>query len=164
MKKLLNLKSCKAVKGQSLLEVLVGLSLLAVVLSSVLIAQLTAMKNADNARKKSQATKLAQEQIERARVFRDFSTIDSLANLCLNKTCYINSRLEALPVTPTGIYGQTLTLQTVGAECPTPAGGASLNPTPVSYKATAVTTWRKNEAQPFPALEATVSSCISNWR
>ena len=61
------------VKGQTMIEVIVALTLIILFLSGVVVVELFAIKNADFARHKSVSTQLARQQIERARVVRDLT-------------------------------------------------------------------------------------------
>src|SRR3989344_2222708 len=97
--------------GQTIIEVIVALTMITLFLSGVVVVELYAIKNANYARDKSLASRLARQQLERARVVRDTAGIDGL-NTCLS-TCYINSFLTPVPVSPTGIFGQSLKLQAV---------------------------------------------------
>lgn len=58
-------------KGQSLLELLVVITVTTIVISALVFATIATLRNADFARNQTQATKLAQEGIERVRVGRD---------------------------------------------------------------------------------------------
>jgi len=54
--------------GQTMIEVLVALALIAFFLSGVTIIQLFSIRNTDYSNKKSLATSLARQQLERVRV------------------------------------------------------------------------------------------------
>lgn len=58
-------------KGQSLVEVLVALSIAALVVIALVILVLSGLKNAQFAQSQTKATKLAQEGIEKVKVVRD---------------------------------------------------------------------------------------------
>lgn len=147
--------------GQTIIEVIVALMMITLFLSGVVVVELYAIKNSNYARDKSLATRLARQQLERARVVRDTAGIDGL-NACLS-TCYINSFLTPVPVSPTGIYGQSLILQAVSiGDCPLPA--ITIIPIPVSYRATALVNWGQGSVNITPAPEVVISSCLTDWR
>lgn len=148
-------------RGQTIIEVIVALTLITLFLSGIVVVELYAIKNANYARDKSLATRLARQQLERARVVRDTAGIGGLNN-CLF-TCYINNLLTPIPVTPTGIYGQSLILQAVSiGDCPLPA--ITITPIPTSYLATASVNWGKGSVNITPAPEVVISSCLTDWR
>ena len=95
--------------GQTMLEILIALTLIILFLSGITIIQLLATKNVNYSENKSVAINLARQQLERARVIRDSAGIDALS-IC-STTCYINSYLTPVPLTPTGAYGQSLMIQ-----------------------------------------------------
>lgn len=147
--------------GQTILELLVALTLIILFLSGVVIIQLSSIRNVQYAQRKSVATKLAREQIERARVVRDSAGIDSLA-VCISN-CFINNQLTPVPVTPTGVYGQYLRIQpATSADCPLPE--VTITPVPISYKAISYVSWAQGATGITPAPELSISSCITDWR
>src|SRR3989344_1742094 len=111
------IRNPKSEIGQTILEVIIALAMIILFLSGVVVVQLVAIKNVDYARQKSIASQLARQQIERARVIRDTQGIGGLSD-CFSQ-CYINSELVPLIVTPTGTYGQSLTMAT-SSDCPFP--------------------------------------------
>lgn len=143
--------------GQTILEVLVALTLAIFFLSGVVVVELYAVRNVAFGQNKSLATKLARQQLERARVVRDSSGVDALFAAC-SSTCYINEHLTPVPVTPTGIYGQSLRVES-SADCPIP----SVLPVPTNFKMISIVSWAQ-EAVVTPAPEVELSSCISDWR
>ena len=151
----------KSSSGQTILEVVIALSLLVLFLSGIVVVELLAIKNMDYSQNISLASRLARQQIERARVIRDMVGIDALA-ICLSSPCYINSSLTPAAVTPTGTYGQSLRLtSSTSSDCPLP--DVAITPNPVSYKATVVVSWSQNLAvTPPPQVE--LSSCLTDWR
>jgi type II secretory pathway pseudopilin PulG len=147
------------ISGQTIIELLVALTLITLFLSGVVVVQLSAVKNVQYSQNRSIATKLAQQQLERARVVRDSAGIEALS-MCLTN-CYINSDLTPIPISPTGIYGQKLLMQPAGAsDCPAP----SVSPEPVSYKATAYISWGHGVVAITPAPELKMYGCITDWR
>ena len=151
----------RSINGQTMIEVIVALTLIILFLSGVVVVELYAVKNVEFSRRKSISTQLARQQLERIRVVRDSAGISAL-NLCFF-TCYINDRLTPVPVTPTGIFGQSVTIVNVSSsDCPLPT--ITITPVPVSYKATAVVSWGQGEVNITPAPEVVLSSCITDWR
>lgn len=74
-------------RGQSLIEVVVSLGVAVILAVSLISTSLITQKTARAAKNNSQATKLAQESIEKIRVFRDrqsFSALTSDSCLILN--------------------------------------------------------------------------------
>ena len=144
-----------------MLEIIVALSLIILFLSGIVVVELYAIRNVEYGQNKSQATKLARQQLERARVVRDTAGIDSLA-ICQSK-CFIDSNLTPVPLTPTGVFGQSLILEnSTTSECPVPTATVG-QPTPVVYKVTSVVDWSQG-ANVTPALQASMSTCITDWR
>lgn len=151
------------VLGQTIIELLVALTLITLFLTGVVVIQLYAIKNVQYSQKKSIATKLAQEQLERIRVVRDIAGISSLDSCQStgNSGCYINSKLEVMPLTPTGTYGQMIQLQTAtAADCPPP----EVVPAPISYKATVKVSWGQGSIDVTPGPELSLEGCITDWR
>src|SRR3989344_5102842 len=108
-----------AIKGQTMIEVIIALTLIILFLSGVVVVELFAVRNADFSRNKSISTQLARQQLERARVVRDSAGLSALT-MCLS-TCFINSALTPVPISPTGIYGQSLKITEASiVDCPLP--------------------------------------------
>ena len=138
---------------------ILALTLIILFLSGVVVIELYAIKNADFARHKSVSTQLARQQIERARVVRDSAGINALG-VCLTG-CYIDNQLTPVPVTPTGKYGQILTIsETTVSDCPL----ATSIPPPVAYRADVTVDWSEGSNDITPAPVVRVSSCITDWR
>lgn len=147
--------------GQTILEIIVALALIILFLSGVIVVQLLSVRNVKYAQNKSIATKLAREQIERARVVRDSAGIDALLP-CLSN-CFINDQLTPVAISPTGVYVASLTIAAAAAsDCPLPA--VTITPAPVSYVATVLVSWSQGETGITPAPELSISSCITDWR
>ncbi len=146
--------------GQTILEVVIALMMISLFLSGITLVQLTASKNITYSGNKSIATRLARQQLERARVVRDMSGIDALQS-CQSQ-CYINSKLTPIPIIPTGIFVQTLRIVTDAvATCPLP--DVTISPQPNTYQAFAQVSWDVNvNVTPAPIVE--MSSCITDWR
>lgn len=84
-------------KGQSLIELVVSLAIAILVLSSLAFAIITSLRNAQFAKNQAQATKLAQESLEKIRSLRDrngvvdsyyFNDLWSRPLSCAEGTCY----------------------------------------------------------------------------
>lgn len=149
-----------SIKGQTMIEVIIALTLIILFLSGVVVVELFAVKNADFSRNKSISTQLARQQIERARVVRDSAGISALTD-CLF-SCYINEQLTPGPI-PTGIYSQQITISESGpSDCPLLP--VTITPQPVSYKADALVSWAQGDINITPAPEVRLSSCITDWR
>lgn len=153
-----------------MIEVIIALALITLFLSGVVVVELYTMRNLEYAQNKSTATKLARQQIERARVLRDSGYMVDLGNNCFdsgspNPGCYINSALTPAPfsqVTPAGIYIQKVILTDASSsDCPVPT--VVVGPTPVDYIVKATVSWGQGVVI-TPAPEVEVSSCITDWR
>ena len=142
-----------------MIEVILALTLIILFLSGVVVIEIYAIKNTTFARNKSISTQLANQQIERARVVRDSAGIDAL-DICLSG-CYINNQLTVEPESPSGTYGQLLTIiQASVDDCPLPTG----TPLAVSYRTDVVVNWSGGLTNITPAPAVEVSSCITDWR
>ncbi len=145
--------------GQTMLEILVALTLVVLFLSGIVIVQLYALRNVQFSRNKTTATKLALQQLERVRAVRDSAGIDEL-NIC-RSTCFINGELTPVPVTPTGTFGQSVIMQPAAVfDCPVPTD-AVLIPPPQYYKITAQAQWG-NAAVITPEPKVIVNSCLTD--
>lgn len=154
------IKSSKFLSGQTILEVLVALTLIILFLTGVVVIQLYSVRNINYAQNKSVSTRLARQQLDRVKVVRDSAGIGSLA-VCLS-SCFINSQLIPVPVTPTGTYGQQVTMQLATiADCPLPE--VTVTPAPVSYKVTAKVDWSAGVPVTPPA-QVQLTSCVTDWR
>lgn len=148
--------------GQSILEVLIALTLILLFLSGVVVVQLFAIRNINYSQNKSTATRLARQQLDRVKVVRDSAGIDSLT-VC-QSACFINSQLTPVQgITPTGIFDQVVTLGAVApGECPLPA--ITIAPTPISYKVTVKVILKDTANLVTPTPMVQLSSCITDWR
>ena len=148
--------------GQSILEVLIALTLILLFLSGVVVVQLFAIRNINYSQNKSTATRLARQQLDRVKVVRDSAGIDSLT-VC-QSACFINSRLTPVQgITPTGIFDQVVTLGAVKpGECPLP--DITITPAPVSYNVTVKVILKDTGIQTTPTPLIQLSSCITDWR
>src|SRR3989338_1492953 len=132
------------ISGQTIIELLVALTLIVLFLTGVIVIQLYSVRNVQFSQNKSAATRLAEQQFERARVIRDSSGMDSL-DICLFG-CFINAMLTPVPITPTGTYGQLLVMESPATECQD------------SGKATAVVSWSSNVT---PPPEVMLVTCLN---
>lgn len=148
--------------GQTIIEVVIALSLIILFLSGVVIVELVSIKNVQYSQNKSIAVSLARQQIERARVVRDTKGMSAL-DVCINNNCFINNNLTPTQISPTGVYGQNLILTTVTAlDCPIPE--VTITPMPTTYKAVSTVNWGYGATNVTPVPELNVSSCITDWR
>lgn len=148
--------------GQTIIEVVIALSLIILFLSGVVIVELVSIKNVQYSQNKSVAVTLARQQIERARVVRDSAGISAL-DICINNECFINNNLTPTQISPTGVYGQNLKLTAVTEfDCPIP--NVTITPMPTTYKAVSTVNWGSGATNVTPVPELNVSSCITDWR
>ncbi|MBI4037373.1 type II secretion system protein [Candidatus Daviesbacteria bacterium] len=73
--------------GQSLIEVLVGLSIAAVVLGGLLISIMVSLKNAQFAQNQARATKYAQEAIDQIRAIKERNSTVTFAAVVVGSSC-----------------------------------------------------------------------------
>ena len=148
--------------GQTIIEVVIALSLIILFLSGVVIVELISIKNVQYSQNKSIAVSLARQQIERARVVRDTAGMSAL-DICINNNCFINNNLTPTQISPTGVYGQNLKLTAVTlSDCPIPE--VTITPMPTTYKAVSTVNWGYGATNVTPLPELNVSSCITDWR
>lgn len=146
--------------GQTILEVLVALTLVIFFLLGVLTIEIFALRNLEYAQNKSMASRLARQQLERAKMVRDTTGIDGLS-VCL-LPCYINGELTPVPLTPTGIYGQSLSIAPASVtDCLLP--DVTITPPLTSYKATANVSWGGGVVV-TPPPEVEIFTCLTEWR
>lgn len=144
--------------GQTVLEVLIALTLIILFLSGVVIIELVALRNVQYGQNKSVATKLANQQLERARVIRDSVGIDAITGC---NPCYIDNFLTPTGVSSAGIYNQSLTVLSDSSDCPRIEVEA-LTPTPAQYKLTVDISWIQNTAITLvPAPKVVLSTCLA---
>jgi type II secretory pathway pseudopilin PulG len=168
----LKIKNNYLSRGQTMLEILIALTLIMFFLSGVVIIQLNSIKNIKYAQIKSVATTLARQHLERARVLRDTYGMNSIigndANPCgFNNPhydpCYINEELTPGAVAPTGsIYHESL--EFIGAsdtECPIPTNAP---PNPTIYKVVSRARWVTPGVAITPDPEVNLTTCFSDWR
>lgn len=147
--------------GQAMIEVVVAFALIIFFLSGIVLVELYSVRNIDYSNKKSLATSLARQQIERVRVVRDSSGIDNLSSCQLNP-CYINANLTPEAVLPTGFYQQSFSIAVAASgECTLPQ--VTITPAPVVYKVTSQVTWSSG-SQVTPGPMVNINSCLTDWR
>jgi type II secretory pathway pseudopilin PulG len=147
-------------QGQTIFEVLVGLTVIIFMLTGVVTIQLVALRNASFAKNKSQATFLARDQIEKLRIARDTMGLSNLVSLC-GSGCYVNANLTPAAGTLTNNPApfQIHSVFSSSSECPVPGG----IPNAASYKVTSTVDW--NQGAPItPEPEVVLTSCLTNWR
>ncbi len=143
--------------GQTLIEILAAFVLLTFLLSGMVVVGLYSLRNVQYAKNRSQATKLASQQMERVRVMRDTQGVKALPS-CGAGLCFLDSSLQFVAITPTGVFGQSLQIGTpLANECPTPAGAVSVT----IYKSTVEVSW--DASLPTPQ-KVELQSCLSNWQ
>lgn len=109
-------------KGQNILELVVGLGLVAVVAVAISIMTINSLQNTQFSKNQSQATKLAQEMIEKVRTVKDANFgVCTQAQVAGNQTCSTWEESWANQygtITGDCIANQTCTF-VVGAACNT---------------------------------------------
>jgi len=143
--------------GMAIIEIMIGFLMISFLLTGLAVAGMYAIRNAQFAREKSTATKLASAQIERFRVRRDSQGFSAL-NAPVCNPCYISNSLDYESVVPTphieyGIYNISSRVNT-SLECPTPAPPLSGN----VYKISTTVTWGS------PIHTVGNNSCLSDWQ
>lgn len=147
-------------RGQTIIELLVALTLIILFLSGVIVIQLLSLRNVQFSQNKSEAAKLASAQLERARVIRDSVGVDGLLQCA--STCFINAELTPIPVTPTGTFGQSLRVDIASSsECPLPTDTGGVDP--VLYFAQSLVEWESTREH-VDRERVQVNSCIADWR
>lgn len=140
-------------QGSSLIELLIAVSVISVILVGISSVATRSVNMQTYSKEQAQATKLAEEQIERVRAFRDRN---GFAVLTCASVCAIRSNTPPLVVAPTmavSIFSVWFTVRTPGA-CPTPAGLTQMK----EVVATAQWTDRRGTHQ------ARKTECFSDWR
>ena len=138
--------------GQVLVEILASFVLLTFLLAGLVVAGLFALRNAQYARNKSTATKLASQLLERTRVYRDVNGISSLSGC---NPCYIDSSLtKNSGVYTSGIFTEQLRINADDSQCPLPGGSS------YGYKAISTVSWDTSN----PNKNVTINTCFSDWK
>lgn len=140
-------------KGFTLIELLIMVAAVSIILVSLAAAATRAVGVQIQARQQAQATKLAEEQIERIRAFRDRQGFAEITNC--DPSCHLNSPTDTAIASGTltsGVFTVWLTISypPVGT-CPVGAND--------SKYITAVAQWGAS-----PDLhQSTTATCLSNW-
>lgn len=158
----------KVKTGQTVIEIIIALAVLSLFMSGVVVVELYAVRNLEYSQNKSTATRLARQQLERARVLRDSGGIFDLGTYCAQTPyggCYIDSNLGPTPyqqITPASVFWQKLVVSSASdSDCPLPT--VIVPPVPTIYLLKANVSWGQNlEITPAPQVE--MSSCLSDWR
>jgi type II secretory pathway pseudopilin PulG len=146
--------------GQTILEVLIALIIIILFLSGIIVIQLLSLKNSQYSQAKNQASEYANEQLERAKIIRDTSGLSSL-DICLTG-CYINNELTPIPISPTGVYGQNLTIRATDSSDELCKPEDISDPVPTVYLVEVEVSW--GDVSVVPAPKVNLSKCLSNWR
>lgn len=101
-------------RGQNLIELLVAMTVGIIVVGALVFATISSLRNTSLAKNKIQATKLAQEAIERVRSARDrdalinFGYLDGMGNPVYNPVRWDDDTLwSSRIISPTGLCGNT---------------------------------------------------------
>ncbi len=162
-------------KGQTLIEILVALSIAAVLVSATSVAVLSALSNAEFAKQQSLASQYADQGIEIIRSMRnnDYSNFQQLSGTyCMASSCnsLVNTSSNACGIStdPTGVIscGQNVStfVRTVNVS-PTNAGATDCNT--AGYKVSVNVAWADakctDSTKPFCHI-LTISTCLSNYQ
>lgn len=129
-------------KGQTIIEILVALSVASLVVSAIIVAVISSLSGAQYTKNQNQATQYAQQGMEVARQLRDssYQTFSSLTGTyCLDLTCKLDGSAPACsqssPCAPNinGIFVRQITFTQKSASCS--SNGASPIPDPSTYPA-----------------------------
>lgn len=140
-------RACES-KGFTLIELLIAVSAVSIILVSLAAAATRSVGVQTQARQQAQATKLAEEQIERVRAFRDrngFDSISCAANCYLPDVLTINTAEFV-----NGIFTIWLTISNADPLINCPSGNKYI---------TATAQWG---AAP-DIHDSTVTTCLSEW-
>lgn len=145
-------------QGQTILEILLALTIILLVVTGVLVIEVYAMKNAQFSSDKSIAVTYANQQLERIKVLRDTGHFADISTCTL--PCYINPLLTPVAITPTGKFSQTFTLTTpLVNECPLP--DVVITPVPTVYKVSVKVNWSQN-VPITPPWEIETATCVTD--
>ena len=135
--------------GQSLIEVLIAVTVVVVVLTALAAGSTRAVSNQIYSSQQAQATKFAVEQMERVRAYRDRNGIDAVTCAAY---CNIDINLnKGTPQFVTGNFTIWFSVGLFGASCPDPASSKWID---------VFVTWTDVGA----TKQAKLSTCLSNWR
>lgn len=116
------LSQIKKESGQTMVEVLVALTIAVFVVISLLVVILSGLKNSQFAQNQSKATKYAQEAIEKIKAIRDRDLVVTFANP--SSSCY--TPLQDLPhyTTFSSLWNCNLSSETLSPCTTSPSGGS----------------------------------------
>ncbi|MBI5356872.1 hypothetical protein HZB78_04690 [Candidatus Collierbacteria bacterium] len=141
------LKAGMTRKGQSLIEILIAISALTIVLVSLVTAATQSLSGSVSARTQALATKLAEDQMEKIRAYRDRNGLENLS--CVDK-CYLNDSLVKLVSQQTvDVLSIWFTVDAAGVTCP--AGNRQV---------TVISQWIDGKG----SHQAKLISCFSLWQ
>lgn len=139
-------------RGQSLIELLIVVSVITVVLVVLVSLATRSVSLQTFSGSQAKATKLAQEQLERARAVRDRSGLAAVDCGIYGILCAINENLTPVPTLADPPYETWMTVTSPG-KCPNPL------PTPPK-QVDAFVRWR----DAGPAHLSQLSTCLTDWR
>lgn len=132
--------------GQSLIEILIAISAITIVLVSLVSAATQSLSGSVSARTQALATKLAEDQMEKIRAYRDRNGLSNIS--CADK-CYLNDSL-ALQVSQQAVDILSVWF-TVAVPGTCPAGNRQV---------TAISQWIDGKG----THQAKLISCFSLWQ
>lgn len=163
--------------GQTLLEVLIGLSAAVIVISAISLTTFSSLNNAEYSKNQSSATAYSQQGVEIMRNIRDrnYSFFKSLnGTYCLGKTCSTidtsgngdrSQPASYCGVSPCGQNIDTFVRQVLITNGSVSECGVDSNNNPIT-KVTTTTSWFDNKCTDRTNLychAVTISSCLSNY-
>lgn len=116
-----NLKLTSKQNGQSLVEVVVALSVAAVIITALLIVVITSLRNAQLSQTQSRATKYAQEGLEKVRAIRDRDGTVSSLTIASQANSSSRSCTSGIPTKFSDLYCNNL-----ANICPSAPSGSGL--------------------------------------
>jgi Tfp pilus assembly protein PilV len=139
-------------RGQTLIEVVTSLGLILIVVAALIGLGIVALKTSSSSRNRTVAAKLANEEMELVRSFRDSTDSGKgFSNLTCAGDCYIDSSLNIVAgrdssVTVAGVtFTRYFNLETISSS---------------KLKVTAKTEWPESGG----TKSVSVSSYLTNWR
>lgn len=135
-------------KGFTLIELLIAVAAVSIILVSLAAAATRSVSVQVQARQQAQATKLAEEQLERLRAFRDRRGFAAIGNCA---TCYLNSATDTVITSGKLASGEFSVWMTISDSSTThycPSG---------NKRVIATAEWN-------PSRKSTVTACLSEWK
>jgi Tfp pilus assembly protein PilV len=132
--------------GQSLIEILIAISAITIVLISLVSAATRSLSGSVSARTQALATKLAEDQMEKLRAYRDRNGLENIS--CADK-CYLNDALILQASQQTVDILSVWFTVAVSGTCPSG-----------NRQATAVSQWIDGKG----THQAKLISCFSLWQ